>query len=153
MNKEKYSNVKCAEWWIAAKMCRSSIVLLVDLKREVSDLRSCGIHPNLTHSYVPSTRLRVSLTPSAWQWRQASSACAKMTSSIKPEVHNASLCRNSRIEPRPQVTYTKKFDEDRTCISQDMVANTIQHNQWRSNYIAASTRWENTLNRIQHYSD
>ena len=80
---------------------------VVDLKRKVSDLRSCGIRPNLTRSYVPSPRLRVSLTPSAWQWRRASSACATMTSSIKPEVHNASLCGNSRTEPRPQVTYTK----------------------------------------------
>ena len=55
---------------------------VVDLKREVSDLRSCGIRPNLTRSYVPSPRLRVSLTPSAWQRRRASSACATMTSSL-----------------------------------------------------------------------
>jgi len=53
------------------------LIEAVDLKRKVSDLRSCGIRPNLTGSYVPSPRLRVSVTLSAWQRRRASSACAK----------------------------------------------------------------------------
>ena len=35
--------------------------------------------------------------------------CAYMTSSIKPEISNISLCRQRRTEPRPQVTCKKNL--------------------------------------------
>jgi len=46
---------------------------------------------------------------------------ANMTSSIKPEIHNISLRRQSRTEPRPRLIYTKIFGEDRVCNSRYML--------------------------------
>jgi len=48
-----------------------------------------------------------------------------MTSSINPEVHKISLCRQ-RSEPRPWVTCTK-IGEDRTSSSEDMIADRQTH--------------------------
>jgi len=46
---------------------------------------------------------------------------ANGTSSIKQEVHNVSLRRQKKTEPRLQAT-CKKFGEDRACSSKDMIA-------------------------------
>jgi len=45
-----------------------------------------------------------------------------MTSSIKPEVRNVSHRRLMRTETRPWVTCAKMFRKDRTCCSEDMLA-------------------------------
>ena len=52
-----------------------------------------------------------------------------MTSSIKSEVHNVSLCRQRRTEPTQQVTRTlhKKIWKDRTCSSGDMIVDRQTH--------------------------
>jgi len=55
-----------------------------------------------------------------------------MTSSIKPEVHNVSLRHQRRTEPRPLVTHRKKIGEDRTCNSENMIADKHTHTQTRS---------------------
>jgi len=44
-----------------------------------------------------------------------------MSSSTKPEVHNVSLRRQSRTEPRPHIT-RKKIGQDQTRSSEDMIA-------------------------------
>ena len=49
-----------------------------------------------------------------------------MTSSIKPEVHNVSQCRQRRTEPRPQGICTKNR-EDRSSGSRDMLADRQTH--------------------------
>ena len=49
-----------------------------------------------------------------------------MTSSIKPEVHNVSLRRQRRTEPRPWITCTK-IGEARTCSSEDVIADRHTH--------------------------
>jgi len=46
---------------------------------------------------------------------------ANGTSSIKQEVHNVSLRRQKKTQPRLQAT-CKKIGEDRTCSSKDMIA-------------------------------
>jgi len=50
-----------------------------------------------------------------------------MTSSIKPEVHNVSLHRQRRTEPRPIGNKRKKLGEAKTCSSEDMITNTHTH--------------------------
>ena len=94
MNKEKYSNINCAEWWIPISARLEGAKLepegpRAEVEFPTADqgflsiqgtlLGFCGSQTrgvrseirwdpaNLTHSYVPSPRLRVSLTPSAWQ--------------------------------------------------------------------------------------
>ena len=57
------------------------------------------------------------------------SLCAKMTSFIKPEIRNISLRRQRRTEPRPYVTWTKIFGEDRTCNCKGMMAHRQTHRQ------------------------
>ena len=72
-----------------------------------------------------------------------------MTSSIKPEVHNVSLRRQGRTEPRSQVT-SKKIDENRTCSCEAKIADrqthtqTDRHTQTRSlQYSAPLPGWSN----------
>ena len=51
-----------------------------------------------------------------------------MTSPMKPEVHNLSLRRRKRTEPRPYVgSMDKTFGEDRTCSSENMIAGRQTH--------------------------
>jgi len=52
-----------------------------------------------------------------------------VTSSIKLEVHNASQHCQWRIEPRPQGICTKKFREDRSSSSRDMLSDRQTHRQ------------------------
>ena len=64
--------------------------------------------------------------------------CANMTSSIKPQVRNISLRRQRRTEPQPYVTCTKNR-EDRTCSSEDIIADRQTHTdrQTRSSQYSA----------------
>ena len=60
-----------------------------------------------------------------------------MTSTIKPEVHNVSLRRQRRTETQQEVICIKKFGEDRTCSSEDMVADRQTNRQTRSSQYSA----------------
>jgi len=53
------------------------------------------------------------------------SLCANMMSSLKPEVHNVSLCCQSRTEPLLQAACTKKLGEDCICSSSDTQSDTL----------------------------
>jgi len=63
---------------------------------------------------------------------------ANVTSSIKPEVRIVSLRRQKRTDARPYVTCTKIW-LDRTCSSEDMIADrqTHTHKQTRSSQYSA----------------
>ena len=71
---------------------------------------------------------------------QPISLCANMTSSTKPKICNISLRHQSRTEPRPQVAWTKKFGEDRTCSSGDMIADRRTHTDRQTDTLIAILR-------------
>ena len=59
---------------------------------------------------------------------RASQLITNMTSSIKPEILNISLRSHCMTESRPYLTCTK-IGEDRTCSSEDMIADRQTHTQ------------------------
>jgi len=70
---------------------------------------------------------------SARRRHRATLAYEQMTSSIKPEMHNVSL-RHQRRQSHCYRQHAQNFGEDRTCTSEDMIADTRTHTHRHAHY-------------------